>query len=103
MKMASTVDTDILVQFNGVTISLGEGIFKTAQPKISKALIEKGVKSHVASQYVSQVKRTKNQPYKFLVRNLWTLPKIQEAIPEGITKEFWNSKVYSFWIIQTTR
>ena len=39
MKMASTVDTEILVQFNGVTVSLGEGIFKTAQPKISKALI----------------------------------------------------------------
>lgn len=103
MKMASTVDTDILVQFNGVTISLGEGIFKTAQPKISKALIEKGVKSHVASQYVSQVKRTKSQPYKFLVRNLWTLPKIQEAIPEGLPtkpKSFGTAKSTAFGLFK---
>ena len=103
MKMASTVDTDILVQFNGVTVSLGEGIFKTAQPKISKALIEKGVKLHVASQYVSQVKRTKNQPYKFLVRNLWPLPKVQEAIPDGLPtkpKSFGTAKSTAFGLFK---
>ena len=101
--MASTVDTDILVQFNGVTVSLGEGIFKTAQPKISKALIEKGVKLHVASQYVSQVKRTKNQPYKFLVRNLWPLPKVQEAIPDGLPtkpKSFGTAKSTAFGLFK---
>ena len=103
MKMASTVDTEILVQFNGVTVSLGEGIFKTAQPKISKALIEKGVKLHVASQYVSQVKRTKNQPYKFLVRNLWPLPKVQEAIPDGLPtkpKSFGTAKSTAFGLFK---
>jgi len=78
------VDSKYIVQISGVEVSLGESVFKTAQSKMSAKLIEKGVTLHVASQYNSNIKRTKMQPYKFLIRNIWTPIKIEEAIPEGL-------------------
>lgn len=73
---------DYLVQFSGITVSLGEGAFKTIQTKIAGKLAEKGVTLHVASQYDPDVKRTKFQPYKFLIRNIWTLEKLQMLFAE---------------------
>lgn len=75
---------DYLIQFTGMTVSLGEIAFKAVQTKLAGKLAEKGVTLHVASKYSSDVKRTKMQPYKFLVRNIWTSEKLEEACPEGI-------------------
>lgn len=80
----ATDENVTIVHLTGINVSLGETVFKKAQPKLAAKMLERGAKQHIASQYVSHIKRTKFQPYKFLVKNIWCLDNIEKGFQEGI-------------------